>query len=87
MPSNPHLRDHFQEIAVHFCSHAGQQYIVTVDCFSDWPEITPMMTNTMTTSPTSSLKSSFCHTSVSNKVWTYQGPQFTYKAFQVFAKY
>ena len=26
---------------------------------SDWPEITPMMTNTMTTSHTSSVKSSF----------------------------
>ena len=37
----------FQEITADFCSHAGQQYLITVDCFSDWPEITPMMTNTM----------------------------------------
>ena len=31
-------------------------------------------------------KSSFCHTSVPGKVWTNQGPQFTYKTFQEFAK-
>ena len=43
MPQKP-----FQEIAANFCSHAGQQYLITVDCFSNWPEITPMMTNTMT---------------------------------------
>ena len=71
----------FQEIAADFCSYARQQYLVTGDCFSDWQEITPMMTNTTTTSLTSSPKSSLCRTGVPD-----QGPQFTSKAFQEFAK-
>lgn len=76
----------FQEIAVDFCSCARQQYLITVDCFSDWPEITPTMTNTTTTKLLSSLKSSFCHTGIPDKVWTDQGPQFTSQAFQEFAR-
>ena len=81
MPQRP-----FQEIAADFCSHAGQQYLITVDCFSDWPEITPMMTNTTTEKLVSALKSSFCRTGAPDKVWTDQGPQFTSQAFQKFAK-
>ena len=76
----------FQEAAMDFCSHTGEQYLITVDCFSDWPEITPMMTNTTTTKLMSSLKSSVCRTGVPDKVWTDQGPQFTSRAFQEFAK-
>ena len=76
----------FQEIAADFCSHAGQQYLITVDRFSDWPEIIPMRTNTTTTKLVSSLKSSFCRTGIPDQVWTDQGPQFTSQAFQDFAK-
>ena len=76
----------FQEIAADFCSHALQQYLITVGCFSNWPEITPMMTNTMTKKLVSALKSSFCRTGVPDKVWTDQGLQFTSQAFQKFAK-
>ena len=76
----------FQEIAADFCSHAGQQYLIMVDYFSDWPEIIPMKTSTTTTKLVLSLKSSFCRTGVPDKVWTDQGPQFTSQAFQDFAK-
>ena len=76
----------FQEIAADFCSHAGRQYLITVDCFSDWPEKMPMMTNTTTTKVLSSFKSSFCRTGVPDKVWTDQGPQFTSTAFQECAR-
>ena len=69
----------FQEIAVDFCSHAGLQYLITVDCFSDWPEISPMMTNTTTSKLMTSL-------GAPDKVWTDQGTQFTSQAFQEFAK-
>ena len=67
----------FQEITANFCSHAGQQYLLTVDYFSDWLEITPMMTNTTTKKLVSALKSSFCRTGDPDKVWTDQGQQFT----------
>ncbi len=76
----------FQEIAANFCSYAGQQYLITVDCYSDWPDITPMMTSTTTARLLSSLRSSFCRTGAPDKLWTDQGPQFTSQAFQSFAK-
>ena len=76
----------FQEIAADFCSHAGLQYLITVDCFSDWPEISPMMTNTTTSKLMTSLKSLFCRMGAPDKVWTDQGTQFTSQAFQEFAK-
>ena len=76
----------FQEITAYFCSHAGQQYLITVHCFSDWLEITPMMTNTTTRKLVSALKLSFCCTGAPDKVWADQGPQFTSQAFRKFAK-
>ena len=39
----------FQEIAINFCTYAGQQYLINiVDCFSNWPEIVQMQQNTTT---------------------------------------
>ena len=79
-PSRP-----FQAIAADFCSYAGRQYLITVDCFTDWPDVVPMCTNTTTTQLMSALKASFCRTGVPDEMWTDQGPQFTYKSFQDFA--
>ena len=33
----------FQEIAIaiDLCSYAGQHYLITVDCYTDWPDIIP----------------------------------------------
>ena len=76
----------FQEIAADYCTHAGQKYLITVDFFSKWLEITLMSTNTTTTQLILSLKSSFCCFGDPDKLWSYQGPQFTSKAFQDFAK-
>ena len=36
-PSRP-----FQEIAVDFGSYGGQQFLIMVDCLTDWPDIIPM---------------------------------------------
>jgi len=38
----------FQRIAMDFCSYGWQQFLITVDCLTDWPEIIPMQTNTST---------------------------------------
>ena len=32
----------FQEIAADFCYHAGRNYLVFVDCFTNWPTVVPM---------------------------------------------
>ena len=45
-PSRP-----FQEIAIDFCSYAGHDFLIVVDCHTDWPDIIHMGHNT-TTPPT-----------------------------------
>ena len=45
-----------------------------------------MGTNTTTTQLTSALKASFCRTGAPDEMWTDQGPQFTSKSFQDFAR-
>ena len=76
----------FQEIAIDFCSHAGQGYLIIVDCFSDWPEIVPMHKSTTTPRLTAALRAHFCRTGVPDKIWSDQGPQFSSLLFREFAK-
>ena len=65
----PQAERPFQEIAVDFCSHADQEYLIIVDRFSDWPEIVPMHKNTTTPRLTAALRAHFCRTGVPDKVW------------------
>ena len=74
----------FQEIATDFCSHAGQQYLINVDCHTDWPDIIPMGQNTTAYHLTKALRGCFCRTGVPDKLWSDQGPQFTSKPFHDF---
>ena len=76
----------FQEIAGDFCTYTGQQYLILVDCFSDWPDIIQMGHNTTAPQLTSALRASFCRSGVPDTFWSDQGPQFTSKTFQDFAK-
>ncbi len=76
----------FQELAGDFCTHAGRQHLILVDCFLDWPDIIPMGNNTTAPQLTSALRSSFCRTGVPGTFWSDQGPHFTSNTFQDFAK-
>ena len=80
-PSHP-----FQEVAGDFCSYAGQDYLILVDCYFDWPDIIPMGHNTTTPHLIAVLKQSFCRTGVPDILWSDEGPQFITKLFQDFAK-
>lgn len=80
-PSRP-----FQEVAADFCSYAGQDYLILVDCHSDWPDIIPMGHNTTTPRVISIIKQSFCRTGVPDIFRSDQGPQLTAKMFQDFAR-
>ncbi len=80
-PSRP-----FQEIAVDFCSYAGQDFLITVDCYTDWPDIIHMRNNTTTPQLTATLLKAFCRTGAPDVVWSDQGPQFTAKLFKDFSK-
>ena len=75
----------FQEIAVDYCTYSGQQFLIIVDCFTDWPEIIPMGQNTLTHRLITALRQTFCRTAVPDTLWSDGGPQFTANAFKIFA--
>ena len=75
----------FQEIAVDYCSYGGQQFLIIVDCFTDWPEIIPMGQNTQTHHLIMMLRQTFCRTAVPDILWSDGGPQFTSTLFNNFA--
>ena len=68
-PSRP-----FEEITADFCTYAGSEYLIVVDCLSDWPEIVPMHHNTRASRLTSALRAIFCRAGVPDIVWSDQGP-------------
>ena len=80
-PSRP-----FQEIAVDFCSYAANDFLILVDCYSDWPDIVHMGHNTTTPRLITALLNAFCRSGAPDIVWSDQGPQFTSKMFQDFSK-
>ena len=74
----------FQELAVDYCSYGGQQFLIIVDCFTDWPEIIPMGQNTQTHRLITALQQTFCRTAVPDVLWSDGGPQFTSNLFNNF---
>ena len=64
----------FQEVAGDFCSHAAHDFLILVDCYSDWPEIIAMGHSTTAPRLAMALKKSFCHTGVPDIFWSDQGP-------------
>ena len=76
----------FQEIAIDFCSYAGHNFLIIVDCHTDWPDIIHMGNNTTTPRLITTLLNVFCRTGAPDIVWSDQGPQFTSKLFLDFTK-
>ena len=82
LQAKPRPMQPFQEAAADLCSHAGRSYLVWVDCYSNWPIIAPMDTNTTATHLTAVCNEIFSQTAVPDILWTDGGPQFTSRAFQ-----
>ena len=80
-PSRP-----FQELAADFCSYGGHQFLITVDCCTDWPEIVHMGKDTTATRLNHALLGVFSRYGVPDVIWSDQGPQFTSHTFQYLAK-
>lgn len=76
----------FQEVAIDFCSYAGRDFLIVVDCFTDWPDIIYMGANTTAPRLITALKQAFCRSGAPDIVWSDQGPQLTSKLFQEFAQ-
>ena len=53
-----------------------------VDCFTDWPDIVYMGSNTTTPRLIAALKAFFCRSGAPDIVWSDQGPQLTSKLFR-----
>ena len=76
----------FQEIAIDLCSYAGQDYLIKVDCYTYWPDITPMRHNTTTPQITTALQQGFCRTAIPDIIWSDGGTQFTSTKFNEFSQ-
>ena len=76
----------FQEIAVDFFTYGGQQFLVIIDCYTGWPEIIQMGTNTTASHLIAALLDNFCRCGVPDTFWSDQGPQFSSHMFQAFTK-
>ena len=70
---------------IDFCSYGGHDFLIIIDCFTDWPEIVHMGRNTTTPRLLIALRQAFCRSGAPDIVWSDQGPQFTSKLFREFA--
>ena len=85
MISKPTPTRPFQELAGDFCYHAGKSYLVLVDCYTDWPTIVPMGSDTSATKLIAAMTELFCRTAIPDTFWSDGGPQFTSKQFHRFS--
>ena len=60
----------FQEITIDFCSYAGRDYLIIVDCFTGWPAVISMDHGTTTLQLIKTLRESFCRTAIPDIVWS-----------------
>jgi len=75
----------FQELAADFCQHAGRNYLIVIDCLTDWPTIVPMGRQISTKHLLTALTELFSRTAIPDVIWSDRGPQFTANHFQAFA--
>ena len=67
----------FQHLAVDFAHVNGCNYLIMIDCFTDWPSIQIMHKNTTAQSLISALRNYFSRTAIPDILWSDGGPQFT----------
>lgn len=86
MITKPRPTRPFQESAADLCYYAGQQYLIWVDCYTDWPIIVSMGKDTTTKHLLAAFIKIFAQTAVPDVLWTDRGPQFMAHQFQLFVK-
>ena len=86
MVAKPRPARPFQETAADLCYYAGRQYLIWVDCYTDWPIIVSMGKDTTAKHLTTAFTKIFAQTAVPDVLWTDRGPQFMAHQFQSFAK-
>ena len=76
----------FQQITVDFASHAGHNFLIIVDCKTDWPDIIEVGKDMTATKLSASLRDHFCRTAVPDLIWSDGGPQFTSQHLATFLR-
>jgi len=76
----------FQQLAVDFATYGGQQFLIVVDCKTDWPDIIEMRNNTTAHKLINVLRDQFCRTAIPDILWSDEGPQFTSAKLASFLK-
>ena len=76
----------FQELAADFCSYVAKNYLVLVDCYTYWPTIVPMGTDTTAAKLITAMNELFCRTVAPDIFWSDEGPQFTSRQFHRFSE-
>ena len=74
----------FQQIAADFASYSGKQFLILVDCKTDWPDIIEMGKDTTAAKLTTTLRHYFCRAAAPDLLWSDGGPQFTSHHFADF---
>ena len=77
MISKPLPERPFQQIAADFASCGGKEFLIVVDCRTDWPDIIEMGKDTSSARLIEALRNLFCRTAVPDLLWSDRGPQFT----------
>ena len=76
----------FQEIAMDFAETRGYNFLITVDCKTDWPDIFILNKKTDSLTLINKCKEIFRRTAIPNIVWSDNGLQFRSQKFQEFLK-
>ena len=74
----------FQQVAADFASFGGKQFLILVDCKTDWSDIIETGKDTTVAKLFTSLQDYFCHTAAHDLLWSDGGPQFTSHQFADF---
>ena len=84
--SKPRPQRPFQEVAMDFAYFAGHNFLITVDCCTDWPEIIQMGKDMTAKKTIEATRNLFCRTAAPDVLWSDGGPQFTSEKFQSFLR-
>ena len=74
----------FQQIAADFAYHGGKEFLIVVDCKTDWPDIVEFGRDCSAEKLIEALRGQFCRTAVPDVLWSDGGPQFTSHKLQQF---
>ena len=76
----------FQHVAADFASYGNRQFLILVDCKTDWPDIIEMYKGTTAAKLAATMRDFFCRTAAPDLLWSDGGPQFTSYQFAEFLR-